>query len=157
LVSGYYLQHMRSAESLASLAHIVYYLQYAWQETEHHSVHILFWFIAINIIYLLTILNTLTVSILSVLLSALSLSLTWLLNSDCKRLETVLLVKDFQPLLEQAETVQAILFLLTECISYQSFLLPAKYYFRNSTETSRYHVVLFTQGYGVEEGNGILI
>jgi len=65
-------------------------------------------------------------------------------------LETLLLVRDFQPLLEQAETVQTILFLLTECSSYQSFLLPAKYYLRNSTEASRYHVLLITQGYRVE-------
>jgi hypothetical protein len=71
--------------------------------------------------------------------------------------ETILLVKDVQPLLEQSETVQAILFLLTECSSYQSFHFPAKYYFRNSTEASRYHVMLITQRYRVEEGNGNLI
>jgi hypothetical protein len=34
-------------------------------------------------------------------------------------LDTILLVKDFQPLLEQAETVQLILFLHTDCSSYQ--------------------------------------
>jgi len=72
-------------------------------------------------------------------------------------LEIILLVKDFQPLLEQAETVQAVLFLLTERSSYQSFLLLANYYFRNSTEASWYHVMLITQRCRVEEDNGNLI
>jgi len=72
-------------------------------------------------------------------------------------LKTILLVKDFQPLLEQAETVQAIPFLLTECSSYHSFILPVKYYFRNSMEAFRCHVMLITQRYRVEKGKGNLI
>jgi len=72
-------------------------------------------------------------------------------------LETILLVKDFQPPLEQVETVQAILFLLTECSSYRSSLLPVNFYFRNSTEAYSYHVMLIMPRYSVEEGNGNLI
>ena len=68
--------HERSTASLAYLAHIIYYLQTIFMTTSRAAysslpwvwVHILFQCIAVNISYLLTMLNTLTLSILSVVL-----------------------------------------------------------------------------------------
>jgi hypothetical protein len=72
-------------------------------------------------------------------------------------LEIILLVKGFLPLLEKAETVQAILFLSQSAAAIKVYSFQRNIILRNSTEASRYHVMLITQRYRVEEGNGNLI
>jgi hypothetical protein len=127
LLAGDLLQyHMRSTACLAYVACIIYYLQIifvttgtaAYSSLPWVRVHILFWCIAVDISYLLTMLNTLTVSMLAVVLSNFShMALKFIQCSD--RNNTASYKERCWTTAETSRNCQVIPFLLVECSSYQ--------------------------------------